>query len=586
VEQPPDRGHVTEGSRRYRIAGAAGLVALVAASIGLFLVSRGKWSDSIIDSGTEWIYSDALSRGQLLYRDVTYWFGPFTPYFLAAFFVPLGSSFRTLAVAGVAGSIGTLCALYFALNRVTRRFDAVLWTALAVPTLVFMPNAGGSIIGMGYRIWHPATFALIAISLASRRSYKRDGWRLAAIVASAALAGLSRTDWGILTLVGVGCAVALRETFRREFWREVSLIAVASVALTLAVFGIFVLLAGTDAVLKESRLFLVGVPEETRTFLIAFSGVRDWREGLAQLVYSAAMWGGVYLVMEVWSSRRDDPGRARRRLPWFAGLSACLAVSAALGGASGAVLFSAAPFVCLGAVCCAFLRGGGPRAAAIGGFGLFGLLASHRRVFHIGDSAYVAPPLLFAFISAAALLELAVAHEPRKVVRDYLRKSILIGLGTLTVFAFLGRALQYSSDPRVAIPGTAGMLSARPSLSREIVRAASAVRDGTRPGDALVVFPEGQILNFLSERSNPLRQKLYIPGYLTADNELALLDELNRARPRAIVIWNRRTGEYGPGSFGVDYATRIYQWMRKNYVESSAPLRGASFVLYLRRAPD
>ena len=260
-------------SRRRLALALTGVFALALASVGLFILSRGKWSDAIIDSGTEWVYADALSRGQLLYRDVTYWFGPFTPYFLAAFFVPLGSSFRTLAVAGVVGSIGTLGALFFALRHVTRRVEAALWTALAVPTLVFMPNAGGSIIGMGYRIWHPATFALIAISLASRRPLARDRWRLAGIVVSAALAGLSRTDWGILTLVAVGFAVALRERFRREFWREALLITLATVILILLVFGMFIFLAGSDAVLRESRLFLIGLPEETQSFLIAFSGI-------------------------------------------------------------------------------------------------------------------------------------------------------------------------------------------------------------------------------------------------------------------------------------------------------------------------
>jgi hypothetical protein len=197
----------------------------------------------------------------------------------------------------------------------------------------------------------------------------------------------------------------------------------------------------------------------------------------------------------------------------------------------------------------------------------------------------VAPPLLFAFVSAAALLELAVAREPRRVVRERLRKGIWTALAALTAFAFLGRALQYSSDPRVAIPGTSGMLSARPQLSRDIVNAASAVREGTRSGEALVVFPEGQILNYLSGRSNPLRQKLYIPGYLTANNELALLDDLNRNRPRAIVIWNRPTGEYGRGSFGGDYASRINQWIRKNYESRRTAARGSPYVLYMRRVP-
>ncbi len=126
--------------------------ALSIASVILFTISRGKWSDALIDSGREWIVPDALSRGELLYRDVVYWFGPFTPYFHSLFFRALGSSFRSLVVAGVVGAAGVLACLHYALRQVTGRREAWGWTILAVPLLVFMPNAGGAILGMGYRI--------------------------------------------------------------------------------------------------------------------------------------------------------------------------------------------------------------------------------------------------------------------------------------------------------------------------------------------------------------------------------------------------------------------------------------------------
>ncbi len=53
---------------RPRRLSSALLLTAAAATAGLWIVSRGKWSDAIIDSGTEWIYADALERGQKLYR--------------------------------------------------------------------------------------------------------------------------------------------------------------------------------------------------------------------------------------------------------------------------------------------------------------------------------------------------------------------------------------------------------------------------------------------------------------------------------------------------------------------------------------
>ena len=137
---------------------------------------------------------DSLARGELLYRDVVYWFGPFTPYLHALFFRIFGSSFRTLVLAGVATSAALLAALFVALRRVTGRSEAVLGTILAIPLLLFMPSAGGAILGMGYRMWHAAAFTLLAVALAVRPF--RSWTRAAGIGGLCALAGLCRTEWG------------------------------------------------------------------------------------------------------------------------------------------------------------------------------------------------------------------------------------------------------------------------------------------------------------------------------------------------------------------------------------------------------
>ena len=103
------------------------------------------------------------------------------------------------------------------------------------------------------------------------------------------------------------------------------------------------------------------------------------------------------------------------------------------------------------------------------------------------------------------------------------------------------------------------MLSAAAPQAREIAAMVEAVRERTQAGDGLVVFPEGQVLNQLTGRIDPLRHKLLIPGYLTVENESAVLEELRQRAPRALVLWPRRTDEYGPAEFGVDYGRRIFE---------------------------
>ncbi|MGE5276857.1 MAG: hypothetical protein ACM3SU_07675 [Acidobacteriota bacterium] len=566
-------------------AGAALPALAGAATAALWAVSRGKWSDALIDSGREWIVPDALSRGELLYRDVVYWFGPLTPYFHAALFAIFGSGFGTLVAAGVLASVACLGALYGTVVRVAGRREAVLWSALAIPALCFMPNAGGSLLGMGYRIWHAALFTLLAAGVAARRPAGAP--RLLAAGALAGLAGLCRTEWGLAAAAAVLLASWRSSSDRRRFPGEAATAAAGFVGVFGATLAAFLAAAGPRAVLSDGHLLFGKLPQETRAFLVAFSGVADWRRGLLELLYSAAMWASAALAIEILALRGRHPNG--RRGAALAGLLLLLAVAAVAGGAAGAVVWSAAPAVCAFALAAGLRRRPGPRGAALSALGLLGLLLSYRRPFHIGDSAYVGPPLLFAFVCAAGLLRLRVARFGRGSDRRRLSRAFATALVVAVGAAYAARLSHYAAWEGEPIAGTSRMLTARPEVAREIEALALAVRRGAAADGGLVVFPEGELLNFLSGQPNPIRHKLYLPGYLTEENEGEILRELDRARPAAVVLWRRPTSEYQRGLFGADYGRKIRAWIDANYEVAAFRAPGAParanprFLLGLRR---
>jgi hypothetical protein len=537
-----------------------GAAAAAAATAALFIVSRGKWSDPLIDSGREWIVPDALARGELLYRDVVYWFGPFTPYFQAAFLRVFGSSFSALVLAGVVTAIAVLAVLYAVLSKVAGKREAAEWAALAVPALAFMPNAGGVLLGMGYRIWQAAAFALAGVLLGAGAGRSRA--RAVSAGVCAGLAGLCRTEWGLMAAAASALACVVRPRRRRDGLLDAVLVGAAYAATFGAGLGYFLARAGAAAVVNDGHVLLTGLPAETRHFLVAFSGLPDWKNGIPELFYSAAMWTGLFLLVSLLAL---PSGRDRPKLRGLAVVFAILAATALAGGAGGAVLFSAAPLVCLAALAAGLRRRRGSPAAALVACGFLGLVLSYRRLFHIGDSAYVGPPLLFAFVCAAGLVRIAIASHRRGADRARLAAGLRWTVAGLVAVAFAGRAWQYASIEAVPFVGTGRMLSARPEVAREIEELSAAIRGATAPGNGLVVFPEGELLNFLSGRPNPIRHKLYLPGYLTADNEAAVLDELARARPAAIVLWRRPVSEYDHGLFGEDYGREIRAWIERNY---------------------
>jgi hypothetical protein len=560
---------VKEASGQYRKLAAA--AAVICASGALYFVSRGKWSDPIIDSGREWIVPDALSRGELLYRDVVYWFGPFTPYAHAALFRFFGSSFSTLALAGAAAGSAALYALHRALRLAAGSRAAAPWTAIAVPLLLFMPSAGGVFLGMGLRMWHAALFSLLAVTLSAPASERRRPALDLAAGAAAGMAGLCRTEWGAAALAGVAAASALRAPGGLRF-SPLGRAAAGFAVVFGGGLGLFVLLAGAPAVLRDAPVLLWNLPAETRASSAA-AHPGSWARGAGQMAYGAFAWLAVFVAIEVLSLSRVPhpsdaaPGIARRRLPLLGALLALAGASAAVAGLPQDVVLCATPLLCAAAAVFAAVRmPRGSRAAAVAGCGVLGLLTAYRRPFFLADGPYVAPPILFAIVCAAGLLAAAVERrEPSQAGR--LSAALTSAAWALAAVLFVVRGLQYREDDRVAIAGTAGMLSAREATARRIEAAAGDIRAGTEPSAALVVFPEGEILNFLAGRRNPIRHKLYLPGYLTSENEEEILAELERSPPAAVVLWPRPLGEYGRGEFGADYGRRIRGWIAREYAE-------------------
>jgi hypothetical protein len=550
----------------------------------LLVVSWGRWSDAIVDSGREWIVPDGLARGELLYRDVVYWFPPLTPYLQAGLFRLLGSNFRTLAAAGILTAIASIAALRFALIRVTGRREALLWCAIAVPALVFMPWGGGALIGMGYRIWQAAIFTLLATTLATRR--RTTPYLSLAVGALSGLAGLCRTEWGIASIAACILAMGVKGGWRRQETLLPWLVAILSAAGTFgAGVAVFVLAAGADAVLRDGHVLLTGIPEETRRFLRNASGVRDWPGGTLRMLYSASLWTAAWALLTILVSRGRGGPWTRRLWPSLAGAVTILFLYGRYRGPWPMPVFSGAPLAGMIAAAVGWSRRG-PKAAALAAFGSLAVVLSYRKPFNIADWPYVAPPLLFGILAVAGLLRLSHAQAPVRV-RRAVGHAAAGALGVLALAFFLTRANAYRHDPRIPIAGTSRLLHIESDRAAWIARVSEKIRNSTLEDTALVVFPEGEVLNFLTARRNPLRHRLYLPGYLTDANERIVLEELRHARPAAIVILDRRTGEYGRPRFGVDYGRAIAAWIEASYEDAGlAATPGLSDRLLLRRGSD
>src|SRR3954467_4276422 len=78
----------------------------------LLALSWQKWADLAIDGGREMNTPLRLLRGERLYSDVYYLYGPLSPYLNAGLYAVFGTHLNTLYGAGVIVSIAVLLLIF------------------------------------------------------------------------------------------------------------------------------------------------------------------------------------------------------------------------------------------------------------------------------------------------------------------------------------------------------------------------------------------------------------------------------------------------------------------------------------------
>lgn len=111
----------------------------------------------------------------------------------------------------------------------------------------------------------------------------------------------------------------------------------------------------------------------------------------------------------------------------------------------------------------------------------------------------------------------------------------------------------------------------------------------TEPGSRVVVFPEGILINLLSQRQHPLRYAEFLPHGIERFGEERLIREMEENGTDYIVLLNLQTTPYEFHYFGMDYARKIMNWIWTNYEQCAlfGPMpftdEGFGFVIFKRK---
>ena len=551
-------------------------------------VSWQRWGNPLVDSGRELNVPLRLIRGEMLYSDVGYIYGPFSPYFNAILYRILHPSLWVLWGRGIVSTLLILALSYWIARQIAGRFPATL-SCLAITWVCALKSQGNYMMAYSFGGLDGSTFVLATTVLLVIFLRKKNPAVLIGAGVAGALAMLSKTELGGAA-VGAGVVAAAISGYPRirkiVLWLVVFL--APALGIPALVLSWFAARVGWRTLTVDSHLFFGHVPWQLMYFNgLHFGFAHPWHSlGLmmASTVRLIAFGGllvsaSVLIEMRRAGSPQDGGSGARKTSRAVAALLISIAGIVVSGiGLSDLGPFIPMPILLLvlaaGGIA-AFVRAGqnGRKAEQVQAGTMVIVVASAlgclaRIVFRVSTggtlSSFLLPSsvILFVYIwlviFPAFVPNLATRRRAAQLVSFALAASVMVTAVTLSI-----RYQRKFSYPVVTRVGTWRTAT---DLGIAFTQALQFIHEKTAPGDAIAILPEGTSLVFLSERRNPLREEILTPGFLDAAGEERAIESLRRSRAPLIFIANRPTSEFAETSFGKDYDQRLMYWIEQNYV--------------------
>lgn len=570
----------------------AALLALAAGGLSI-AASWQSWINPLVDSGREMFVPWRLEHGDRLYRDVTYYYGPVGPWVSALALRLFGDRWVILELVSAALAAAIFVLLFKLTRQAGSAFSATVATTLAAALCMGAPRGGAFMFPYSSSNLFALAGALLALTAScappsrsghlshlshlSHRSHRSH----ALAVLGLAFALASRLEIGGAAAAAILLA-GLRSSSRRAAVVSSAAVVAAGSALAAAVYG-FSFLGVPAANLFSDGPFthLITRPQEWRSFYLDVAGLLKPGQAASRLGISALLDALILTAAAFLGVRRRDGqsgaggvigvvrGGRRYLLPAAAALVLgvyCLSPLNDPNKNLPPLLAILPPLAALAAL--ALLRRPleGPRRARFLLF-FFSAAVAVRVLLALSAGprmgAYDTPPLPGLLATAAVLLfDWLAPHLPDPAAFRRRMAAILLVFGGM----FLYRIAILDSSSRLALLETrAGSLRLAPRQAEAIGQALDFLARHTRPGDTLTAFPESGFFNFVTGLPSPLRQDQIFPGVLYGQREAEVARQIDLAGPRYVLLCNRPTSEYGPRSFGFDFAILLWKQVEDRY---------------------
>lgn len=582
------------------------------------------WLHPLIDYGRELYVPWRISAGDVLYRDLAHFNGPFSPYFNAIWFKIFGGSVHVLTAVNVAVVAGVCALLYRLIVSISDRFTAtvggiVFLTMFAFQHYDFLGNFSW-LAPYSHEMTHGVALGLLSVWLLScYASTEERRWLLASGLVMG-LCFLTKPETFAATALATNVGLVARG--RQRLLRDAitlnastlvfPMLAFVLLAIAMPVGDAFAGLCGGWRHLLNERL----------TGLIFYAECRGTNEPYENLAlvfkwlipYVVILSAGLGLACWV------KPGS---RMRTFTGLALICALPVAVSISGYGVSWAHQPiwpwlgFALLVGTSAYFVREHVVGIAAVAALPLAFTCANLIVPWDLPTR----PVLLFALLIGIGLILALVRRRDATSIRGLLLWTFAVGLlakiilnvrfngygfglsvpvallcvtaltywlpkwvlrrgwsgdvyrgactGLIGVFvvAFLQLAAKEFADKNRTLSTAHEQIRYRHSpLTRAARVATEWLQQNTRPDESVMVFPEGIGINYFARRLNPTGFINFMPPEVIMFKQPNILAALEANPPDVAIMIHRATREYGMPLFGTHYGRRLKAWIDQNYV--------------------
>lgn len=528
-----------------------------------------KWGNLLIDGGRELELPLRLLRGEQLYRDVRYYYGPFAPLLNEQLYRVFGVHAQTLIGAGLVSASIAVALIY----RIAVHFVAGPVAALASIAFIYVFVFGHLTDNSSFNFILPytysATYGIVAAlaSLLFALNFQKDGRTRSAIGSAlfAAISCLCKLETAIPVLAIQALVLVTAVLFRREWIKPAAMTVLTLVAPVVAVLAWCARDIGaglwTDNV---GALF-----NEGSRFYVSYTMGTD-HPSIRLLIMAVSM-SVLGLTLLLAYKTEDQLRRTTSRAATVALLTFCCAITFFMWSQIRLLFqFAALPLVAMIAI------------------GMSGYLCwqdtAQRR-------AWIMHLTLWVFILAA--LSRILLHVWAGHYGFYLVPAGLIGV-TLIYFEYAQRVCRQNGFSGWAFRGSGVAVLLAMTIShwnvslREYarhtheldtprghlylnsdfeIRAIHALSVYNSQAQLLVI-PQGAGLAFFSGLADADHLSSHLPMEIASpEADLELLHRWKQNPPDVVVWFWQDLAEFGSRPFGVDYATQSAAWLRANYAQ-------------------